>query len=111
VNENLKAQYQVIISGFTMLGTLIGGRIGIPRSALAAAKSGLTIAIKYSDQRRQFGPEGGLEVPILITASINADSFLCSQRHMQFILHYNTLNRFITKKESEMQRLKPLPQV
>jgi acyl-CoA oxidase len=48
-----------------MLGTLIGGRIGIPRSALAAAKSGLTIAIKYSDQRRQFGPEGGLEVPIL----------------------------------------------
>jgi acyl-CoA oxidase len=50
---------------FTMLGTLIGGRIGIPRSALAAAKSGLTIAIKYSDQRRQFGPEGGLEVPIL----------------------------------------------
>jgi acyl-CoA oxidase len=35
---------------FTMLGTLVGGRIGIPRSALAAAKSGLTIAIKYSDQ-------------------------------------------------------------
>jgi acyl-CoA oxidase len=47
-----------------MLGTLIGGRIGIPRSALLP-KSGLTIAIKYSDQRRQFGPEGGLEVPIL----------------------------------------------
>ncbi len=33
---------------FTMLGTLVGGRIGIPRSALAAAKSGLTIAIRYS---------------------------------------------------------------
>jgi acyl-CoA oxidase len=30
---------------------MLGGRIGIPRSALAAAKSGLTIAIKYSDQR------------------------------------------------------------
>ena len=30
---------------FTMLGTLVGGRIGIPRSAWAAAKSGLTIAI------------------------------------------------------------------
>ena len=29
---------------FTMLGTLVGGRIGIPRSALAAAKSGLTIS-------------------------------------------------------------------
>jgi acyl-CoA oxidase len=33
---------------FTMLGTLIGGRIGIPRSALAAAKSGLTIAINIA---------------------------------------------------------------
>jgi acyl-CoA oxidase len=31
-----------------MLGTLIGGRIGIPRSALAAAKSGLTIAINIA---------------------------------------------------------------
>jgi acyl-CoA oxidase len=91
-----------------MLGTLIGGRIGIPRSALAAAKSGLTIAIKYSDQRRQFGPEGGLEVPIL-NSSINADSFLCSQRHMQFILHYNTLRIVsLLKKNLKCRRLKPL---
>lgn len=50
---------------FTMLGTLVGGRIGIPRSALAASKSGLTIAIRYADKRRQFGPDGTAEVPIL----------------------------------------------
>src|SRR5882762_7398428 len=50
---------------FTMLGTLVGGRIGIPRSGLSATKSGLTIAIRYGDGRRQFGPEGGTEVPIL----------------------------------------------
>lgn len=42
---------------FTMLGTLVGGRIGIPKSALSAAKSGLTIAIKYATLRRQFGPK------------------------------------------------------
>jgi acyl-CoA oxidase len=88
-----------------MLGTLIGGRIGIPRSALAA-KSGLTIAIKYSDQRRQFGPEGGLEVPIL--------NYRIHQRRLlpllaktyaiHFTLQYVT-NRFITKKESEMQEI------
>jgi acyl-CoA oxidase len=36
---------------FTMLGTLVGGRIGMPRSALAAAKTGLAITIKYCDQR------------------------------------------------------------
>jgi acyl-CoA oxidase len=105
----LKAQYQVIIGFFTMLGTLIGGRIGIPRSALAAAKSGLTIAIKYSDQRRQFGPEGGLEVPIL--------NYRIHQRRLlpllaktyaiHFTLQYVT-NRFITKKESEMQEIEAL---
>lgn len=50
---------------FTMLGTLVGGRIGVPRSALSAAKSGLSIAIRYGDQRRQFGPNGVAEIPIL----------------------------------------------
>ena len=94
---------------FTMLGTLIGGRIGIPRSALAAAKSGLTIAIRYSDKRRQFGPEGGSEVPIL--------NYRIHQRRLlpllaktyaiHFTLQYVT-NRFITKKESEMQEFEAL---
>src|SRR5690606_40325334 len=41
---------------FTMLGTLVGGRIGILRSGVAASKSGLTIVISYADKRLQFGP-------------------------------------------------------
>jgi len=94
---------------FTMLGTLVGGRIGIPRSALAAAKSGLTIAIRYSDQRRQFGPEGGSEVPIL--------NYRMHQRRLlpalaktyavHFALRYLT-NRFLNKTESEMQEIEAL---
>jgi acyl-CoA oxidase len=50
---------------FTMLGTLVAGRISIAAGAMSAAKSGLTIAIRYADRRRQFGPEGAPEVPIL----------------------------------------------
>ncbi|OOV18901.1 acyl-CoA dehydrogenase [Flavobacterium sp. LM4] len=94
---------------FTMLGTLVGGRIGIPRSALAAAKSGLTIAIRYSDQRRQFGPEGGSEVPIL--------NYRMHQRRLiphlaktyavHFGLQYLT-NRFLNKTEAEMQEIEAL---
>lgn len=94
---------------FTMLGTLVGGRIGIPRSALAAAKSGLTIAIRYSDQRRQFGPEGGSEVPIL--------NYRMHQRRLlphlaktyavHFALQYLT-NRFLKRTESEMQEIEAL---
>lgn len=94
---------------FTMLGTLVGGRIGIPRSALAAAKSGLTIAIQYADQRRQFGPEGGSEVPIL--------NYRMHQRRLMpllskayaihFGLQYLT-QRFVDRQESEMQEIEAL---
>ncbi|PXY42683.1 acyl-CoA oxidase [Flavobacterium cheongpyeongense] len=94
---------------FTMLGTLVGGRIGIPRSALAAAKSGLTIAIRYSDQRRQFGPEGDPEVPIL--------NYRMHQRRLlphlaktyavHFGLQYLT-SRFLNRTESEMQEIEAL---
>lgn len=50
---------------FTMLGTLVGGRITIGLSALSAAKSALTIAIRYGNRRKQFGPEGGNTTPLL----------------------------------------------
>jgi acyl-CoA oxidase len=50
---------------FTMLGTLVAGRISIAAAAASAAKSGLTIAIRYTDRRRQFGPAGEPEVPVL----------------------------------------------
>jgi len=50
---------------FTMLGTLVAGRISIAAASLSAAKTGLTIAVRYADSRRQFGPEGKAEVPIL----------------------------------------------
>ena len=50
---------------FTMLGTLIGGRISVARAGLMAAKSGLTIAVRYGNRRRQFGPRRRPEVPLL----------------------------------------------
>jgi len=50
---------------FTMLGTLVGGRLSVGLAALSASKTALTIAVRYTDQRRQFGPEGLAEVPVL----------------------------------------------
>ncbi|MCH7846353.1 MAG: acyl-CoA dehydrogenase family protein, partial [Acidobacteria bacterium] len=44
---------------FTMIGTLVGGRIGVGAAAVNAAKSALTIAIRYAHRRRQFGPAPG----------------------------------------------------
>lgn len=50
---------------FTMLGTLVQGRVCIAGASVTAAKSALTIAVRYGLRRRQFGPEPGHEVPIL----------------------------------------------
>ncbi len=50
---------------FVMLGTLVGGRIAVGSGANAAAKCGLEIAVRYGARRRQFGPAGGDEVPLL----------------------------------------------
>jgi acyl-CoA oxidase len=48
-----------------MLGTLVAGRISIAAASLASARTALTIAVRYSEARRQFGPAGAAEVPIL----------------------------------------------
>ncbi len=65
-----KGEYQSSIASsgrrfFTMLGTLVGGRISIAAASVSAAKTGLAIAVLYSGRRRQFGPSGEAEVPIL----------------------------------------------
>ena len=40
---------------FTQIGTLITGRVSIGASANSTAKNGLTTAIRYAEQRKQFG--------------------------------------------------------
>lgn len=50
---------------FTMLGTLVGGRVSVALAALAATKSALTIAVRYGSQRRQFGPADEPEIRVL----------------------------------------------
>lgn len=50
---------------FTMLGTLVGGRVSVALAALTATKSALTIAVRYAERRRQFGPAGEAETTLL----------------------------------------------
>jgi acyl-CoA oxidase len=49
---------------FTMLGTLVGGRINVAVGALAASKVGVSIALRYGVHRRQFRNAQGEETPI-----------------------------------------------
>ena len=51
---------------FTMLGTLIQGRISVGGAAISATKSALTIAVRHAAKRRQFGPpDSDQELPLL----------------------------------------------
>lgn len=50
---------------FTMLGTLVSGRASVAAAALMACRIGLAIAVRFSERRRQFGPAGAPEVPVM----------------------------------------------
>lgn len=50
---------------FTMLGTLVQGRVCVGGGAINASKVALTIATRYADRRRQFGAPGEPEILLL----------------------------------------------
>ncbi len=50
---------------FTMLSTLVQGRISVGLAGVSASRSALTIAVRYGDRRRQFAPRDGEETPLL----------------------------------------------
>ncbi len=52
---------------FTMLGTLVQGRVSVGGGALNASKVALTIAVRYANRRRQFGPPGDRTEATLMT--------------------------------------------
>jgi acyl-CoA oxidase len=50
---------------FTMLGTLVQGRVCVGGAAINASKVALSIAVRYALERRQFGSPGGPEELLL----------------------------------------------
>ncbi|MDW3649524.1 MAG: acyl-CoA dehydrogenase [Bacteroidia bacterium] len=94
---------------FTMLGTLVGGRISVPMAGLSAAKSGLAIAIKFAAVRKQFGPAGQAEIPIL--------NYRTHQRRLMPLLanafayhfaHQGMAHRYVNASEEEGREIEAL---
>ncbi len=50
---------------FTMLGTLVQGRVSVAGAGINASKVALAVAVKYANLRRQFGAAGGSEELLL----------------------------------------------
>ena len=70
-----------------MLGTLVAGRVSVAAAAVAASKVGLTIAVRYAAERRQFGPEGAPERPILDYLAVRRT--LAPRLATTFALHFS----------------------
>jgi acyl-CoA oxidase len=51
---------------FTMLGTLIQGRVSVCGASIGATKVALAIAVRHAESRRQFGPGGRDGVPEVV---------------------------------------------
>ncbi len=91
---------------FTMLGTLVSGRVSIAAAAVSAAKTGLAIAVRYSDRRRQFGPSGGPEVRIL--DYLTQQRLLLPRLATTYALHFGVRDlarRYATRDESTQREL------
>jgi acyl-CoA oxidase len=51
---------------FTMLGTLIQGRVSVGGAGISASKVALAVAVKYANKRRQFGAPDSDEEELLL---------------------------------------------
>ncbi|MEZ4825291.1 MAG: acyl-CoA dehydrogenase [Bacteroidia bacterium] len=94
---------------FTMLGTLVGGRVCVPVAGLSAAKTGLTIAIRYGSQRRQFGPAGQPETFILDYQTHQRRLFpLLANAYAYHFAHRYMISRFLAQHEEEAREIEAL---
>jgi len=95
---------------FTMLGTLVGGRVCVPRAGLSAAKTALTIAIKYALKRRQFAPQEGEPETILLdyaTHQRRLMPLLAKAYALDFGLTYLT-KRYTDRSEKDIREIETL---
>lgn len=95
---------------FTMLGTLVGGRVCVPKAGLSAAKTGLTIAIKYALKRRQFGPSFNVPETLLLDYPSHQRRLmplLAKSYALTFALDY-LAERYVNRTEEDIREIETL---
>ncbi|MBI3270831.1 MAG: acyl-CoA dehydrogenase family protein [Planctomycetes bacterium] len=94
---------------FTMLSTLVGGRIGVASAAVSAGKTALTIAVRHGARRRQFGPEGGAEIRLLDYQAHQRRlmPLLATTYALDFSCKY-VMKRFVERQEADAMEVESL---
>lgn len=96
---------------FTMLGTLVGGRISVGSFGIAAKKVGLATAIRYAARRRQFGPTPSSETETLLMDYPTHQRRLIPALASTYVEHFAIqpmLNRFLSRTEADSQEVEAI---
>ncbi|WP_372369196.1 acyl-CoA dehydrogenase [Candidatus Uabimicrobium sp. HlEnr_7] len=112
VSENGEYSSKITSSSqrfFTMLSTLVAGRISIAAASVSVAKSGLTIAVRYAAKRRQFGPAGEKEISILNypTHQKRLIPLIANAYALEFSIQYLT-RRYAEQTEKDTREIEVL---
>jgi acyl-CoA oxidase len=92
---------------FTMLGALVGGRICVGMAGNNAAKTALTIALKYALKRRQFAPKDGEPETILMDYPTHQHRLipLLVKSYCYHFALYTLADQYCVANEEEMRKI------
>ncbi|MDN4612906.1 acyl-CoA dehydrogenase [Leifsonia sp. F6_8S_P_1B] len=101
---------------FTMLGTLVQGRVSLDGSATIAAKLGLTIAITYADQRRQFTAGSDTDEEVILDYQrhqrrllpLLATTYAASFAHEVFLHKFDDVFSGVADSDTDRQDLETI---
>lgn len=112
VDEN--GQYTSPISSpsrrfFTMLGTLVGGRLCVPIAGNTAAKKALNMAVYFALDRKQFGPPGKPEQSIMDYPTHQKKLMpLIANAYAYDFAHHHLLNEYTNHTGTDHQEIEAL---
>ncbi len=101
---------------FTMLGTLVQGRVSLDGASVAAAKIALTIAITYGNERRQFTAGSDTDEEVLLDYQLHqkrlipklATTYAASFAHEQLLTKFDQVFSGAADTDDDRQDLETL---
>ncbi|MCS5732202.1 acyl-CoA dehydrogenase family protein [Herbiconiux daphne] len=101
---------------FTMLGTLVQGRVSLDGASVAAAKIALTIAVTYGNERRQFTAGSDTDEEVLLDYQLHqkrlmpklATTYAASFAHEQLLTKFDEVFSGASDTDEDRQDLETL---
>ncbi len=92
---------------FTMLGTLVGGRICVAKGALSGAKMSLTIAVRYALKRRQFNSDEKIQEDLIMDYPTHQLRLIVpiAKSYVYHIVLDDLLKRYTNSDEIERRKI------